>query len=934
MQKVFNAKLITVLVITVLCVFLTLPTFQYFMLVGRMGDNPSPELKAQHDEMLRGSRVIKLGLDLRGGADFLLALDLDRLTRRQLERDTEALRIALLRTGADVTVRPVAEPGAEPAVSVTVNNSADTDNVRGVLEAMIGRDVELEFRGQSLERALAAGPVMLHLRPQFVQSSTAAAMEGALKVVRRRVDEFGLTQPIVTPADADRIRVQIPGETNPAQIRDNLLKTAQLEFRLLHEDHDNIVVQFVEGGRAGIIPGVGSGPVRNDLLEEVPSPSTPGVMIKTLKKTIPGLPDGYVLRLGPHNVINPATGLLDKERSRDNIVYVVRSSAPLTGENLRRAAAITDLQDINDPIKVSIEFDARGAAEFARITEEAVGKRFAILLDDVVYSAPRINEPILGGRAQISGGFTQTEARDLATVLRAGALPAPLRIIEENLVGASLGADSIRDSGKALIIGGVLIIALMITVYAFCGVISVFAMALNVLLIMAILSLMGATLTLSGIGGILLTMGMAVDANILIYERLREELASGKPLRAAINAAFDRAFSVIFDANLTSMLPALVLVLFEVVDGSVKGFWTALAIGLVANLYTGIVVTRALIEAWYAKTRTLNVGKLRFLQGVNIDWMRYRVVGIAFSGSLTVASIGYLVVAGPSFGVDFTGGVLSTVEIKGTTNADQAKLRDLFDDEFHDVKVIKVINKEQWQITLPQTPNPTTKQVPTLEQIKERVAAAMANYDKPAQVLSSQSIDPAIGKEFKVVAISSVIVACLIILTYLAFRFQWIFGAGAVLALLHDIFLSLGVFKMLGHTLTLDIVSGLLIILGYSVNDTIVVFDRIREKMQDRLSASLKDVINAGINETLGRTVLTSGSTFIAVGTMYLFGGSGLSDFALILLLGIFFGTYSSIFIASGLVYLELERTGRTTVIAARKAVARVAVPRKKQNVT
>jgi preprotein translocase SecF subunit len=275
--------------------------------------------------------------------------------------------------------------------------------------------------------------------------------------------------------------------------------------------------------------------------------------------------------------------------------------------------------------------------------------------------------------------------------------------------------------------------------------------------------------------------------------------------------------------------------------------------------------------------------------------------------------------------------VLATAEVKGTTNDDRVKILQALDVEFDDVRVIRVVNKEQWQITVPQKEDPDTGVKPTLPEIKERIDTIVGGlFPGQSEIISAQSVDPVVGNEFRTVAFASLIIVSLVILTYLAFRFQWIFGAGAVLALVHDVFLSLGLFKLLGHSLTLDIVSGLLIILGYSVNDTIVVFDRIREKMQDRLSANLADIMNAAINETLARTVLTSGTTFFAVLIMYLFGGVGLSDFALILLFGVVFGSYSSIFIASALVYLYLESRGITTVVAARKATARVAYQKTK----
>ncbi|MBI1292496.1 protein translocase subunit SecD [bacterium] len=930
MQKILNGKLIFVLVATALCLYLTFPTFRYFWVVNGMGDNPTAEQVALRNELVSQRGVIKLGLDLQGGADFLLAVDTDRLQRQKLENEAEGIRKELTRENdidASVLVEELPEGGLQ--MRVRVNEERYLDLAADTIKDYLTRHPELVAQGD-VRAGIAGEGLIIDPTEEGTDRTTREAVDAALDVIKKRVDSFGLTNPIVTRAGAERIRVQVPGETNPDRIRNSLLRTASLEFRLLHPQHSSVITEFVQGGAGGMVTGL-TGRVRQDLLEEVDSEAGNGKKVKRLKDNIANVPAGYVLRLGRYSEKDQKTGIPVPGRTFEDLVYMVASDVPLGGVNLRRATAYTDLQSLDDPVVVNIEFDREGSDAFAQITTEATDRFFAIILDDEVYSAPRINEPILGGRARISGGFSQVEARDLSNVLKAGALPAPLKVIEENTIGASLGADSIRDSGRAIVIGGVIIIILMVAIYATCGVVSVLAMALNVLLILAVLSLMGATLTLSGIGGILLTMGMAVDANILIYERLREEIHSGKPLRAAINAAFDRAGTVILDSNITSILPALVLVLFEVVDGSMKGFWTAMAIGLIANLYTGIVVTRALIEAWFAKYKTVSVGTFRLLDGVKINWMSYRKLGFAFSGGLTAICVAYLVISGPSFGIDFTGGVLATAEIKETTSADRGKLVEELSKEFTDVRVIRVVNKDQWQITVPQIADKKTGEVPTLQTISDKVDVAVTKlFPGTGSIASVQSVDPTVGGEFKVVAFASLIIVSIVILGYLALRFQWIFGAGAVLALVHDVFLSMGVFKLMGHSLTLDIVSALLIILGYSVNDTIVVFDRVREKMQDRLSAHLDEIINAAINETLSRTLLTSGTTFAAVLIMYLFGGVGLSDFALILLLGVGFGTYSSIFIASVLVYMYLESKGITTVVAARKATARVAYQKTK----
>ncbi|MEO8377889.1 MAG: protein translocase subunit SecF, partial [Candidatus Sumerlaeota bacterium] len=353
-----------------------------------------------------------------------------------------------------------------------------------------------------------------------------------------------------------------------------------------------------------------------------------------------------------------------------------------------------------------------------------------------------------------------------------------------------------------------------------------------------------------------------------------------------------------------------------------KGFWLAISIGLIANMYTGIVVSRAMIEAYYNKFKTISTGTFQLLHGVKINWMSYRKIGMAVTIAITLVSTGVVAVKGFGFGVDFTGGVLANVQVNKPTS--QAELLKIFSD-YPDTRVIKVVNKPQWQVTVPLIRNQQTGKAPTLDEIRTSVIQKIDNaYGKEGQVLSTSAVDAFVGGEFKLVALLSLLVTCTVILSFLALRFQWIFGAGAVLALVHDVFLSVGIFRLLGHSITLDVISALLIVLGYSVNDTIVVFDRIREDMQKRQTASIADVINMAINETLSRTMLTSISTLLAISVMYFFGGAGLTDFALILLLGVAFGTYSSVFVASALVYVYLEKKGHTTVFALKKATARV----------
>ncbi len=887
MNNIFSGRLIFVIVVTVLSLFLTWPTAQYFALLGTMSTPPTPEQEQRKLEMLKGRSMIKLGLDLQGGADMLLEVNTSALTRRAMQRAQESLRREFSRE--DISAQIAYN---EDTNVITVQLDNPTEDSRIAADILSDTEFRETLTPDDLNN-LATGILTLRPREERALEDRQAAVEAALRTVRRRVDEFGLTQPNVALQPPNRIRVQIPGETDTGRIADNLRRAANLEFRMLHPDHDSLVRQFIKPGTEVY----GTGVIKDEFLEKWVDEVT-GEERSRIVDNVPGVPAGYRLFLGTERRTS-AAGQVQEAR---NLVYILRDAPDVTGENLRRAVQIVDPGNFEaeSPHMVSLEFDLIGTERFAEITTDNVGGRFAIMLDGIVFSAPVINEPILYGRAQISGSFTQEEARDLSLVLKAGALPAPLEIVEQNTIGASLGEDSVKASGYALMLAGILLTIFMIFVYRTAGVMAILAMMLNVLLIMAILSMMDATLTLSGIGGILLTMGMAVDANVLIYERLREELALGKPIKAAISTAFDKAFSVIVDSNITSLLPALVLVLFEVVDGSVRGFWVALAIGLIANIYTGLTVTRALVETWVTKYKNISLGNFRPFTHSNIDFVKPKRVTVGISAALMIVAIVFMGFNGVNPGIDFTGGVLKTVRVsdESITRADLASAL-AGNEEVSDARVVQIVSDTSlFQITAASHGSDMSA-----AETQDLVAGLLKeSFGDRVTIESSQSIDPAVGKEFQVTAFWTLFVASLIILAYIALRFEWAFGAAAVVALMHDLILSLGLFLFMGRSMTLDIASALLITLGYSVNNTIVIFDRIRENREEMHGRSMNDIVNTSVNQTLTRTLFTSATTALAVLCMLFFGGAGLNDFALILMFGLIFGTYSSIFVSSALV--------------------------------
>jgi protein-export membrane protein SecD len=749
MNNIFSGRVIFVLCVTALSLFLVWPTAHYFSVLSTMSTPPTEAEMARKQELLKSRSMIKLGLDLQGGADMLLEVNTAALSRRSMQRAQESLRREFSRE--DIAANIVLDE-ATNTLQVTLENPTEDANIAA--DVLLDREFRDTLTPDDINN-LSTGMVTLSAAEASAAEDRQAAVDAALRTVRRRVDEFGLTQPNVALQPPNRIRVQIPGETDTGRIADNLRRAANLEFRLLHPDHDTLVRQFIQPGTEVY----GTGVIRDEFADKLIDPVS-GDETVTIKSTVPGVPPGYGLFLG----VERRTGAAGQVEETRNLVYILRDTPDVTGDNLRRAVQIVDPSNFEaeSPHMVSLEFDLVGTERFAEITTDNVGGRFAIMLDGIVFSAPSIREPILYGRAQISGSFSQEEARDLSLVLKAGALPAPLVIVEQNTIGASLGEDSVRSSGYALIIAGILLTIFMVYVYRTAGVIAVLAMLLNVLLILAILSMMDATLTLSGIGGILLTMGMAVDANVLIYERLREELATGKPIKAAISTAFDKAFSVILDSNITSLLPALVLVLFEVVDGSVRGFWVALAIGLIANIYTGMTVTRALVDTWVIRYKKLNMGSFRPFTNAAFDFMKVKRITVGFSAALVVLGISFMVYNGLNPGIDFTGGVLKTVRVSDDSVGRVDLVNALASDgTISDVRVVQVLSDTSlFQITAA-----SYGADKSLQETQDHVDAVLTSaFGGRVSIESSQGIDSSVGKEFQTTAFLTLLVASLIIL--------------------------------------------------------------------------------------------------------------------------------------------------------------------------
>jgi SecD/SecF fusion protein len=662
----------------------------------------------------------------------------------------------------------------------------------------------------------------------------------ALEVIRNRIDQFGVREPQIVQQGEDEIVVQLPGVTDRDRALDLIGKTALLEFKLVARDPDR------------------------------------------LKQALDGnVPEGYELR-----------------RSKDDgEPLLLEKQSVLTGDSLTDAGVRFDQSQFNEPI-VTLKFSAEGAKKFADLTAANVGRRLAIVLDGEVQTAPNIKEAIPSGEAVITGRFSVEKAQDTALILRVGALPAPMRVEEERTIGPLLGQDSINKGFMASLIGCIAVFVFMAVYYLLAGLVANVALGLNLLMIMGGLGMLpalfnvSATLTLPGIAGLALSLGMAVDANVLINERIREELAAGRKLRQAIANGYDKAFSAIFDSNVTTLFAALWLFVFG--TGPIKGFAVTLTIGLIASMFTAIVVTRVIFEL------LLHFGilkdKLPMLQLIkqpHLDYIGKRKFFYAVSLIVIITGLVFFFKRGQqAYGIDFSGGQLQEYSFKTVPNVDRVRevtkelgLADATIQQFKD--------------------NPHAVLIRTKEDKSEALTTKLktAFPSEDIQILRIERVGPVAGKHLKDKAILALLWSLIGILVYVAIRFKhWNFGLAGVIAIFHDVLVALGFLAITGRPIDLLSVTAFLTIAGYSINDTIVIYDRVRENLRLNRKLGLAEVINLSVNQTMSRTLLTSGVTLLVVISFMIFGGEILSNFAFTLFVGFISGVYSTVFIASPLV--------------------------------
>jgi SecD/SecF fusion protein len=631
---------------------------------------------------------------------------------------------------------------------------------------------------------------------------------------------------------------------------------------------------------------------------------------------------GQTAKLTFHMLVAGATTArpgVDMLPGPDGQIYPIEERIAVSGDRLTDARAGFDQQ--NQPV-VTFRFDNLGARQFGDITRANVGKPFAIVLDGKVLSAPVIREPIIGGSGQISGGFTVQQTSDLAALLRAGALPAPLTVIEERTVGADLGADAIEMGITTGLIGFGLVIAFMFVLYGRWGLLANLALALNVALTFGALSFLGATLTLAGIAGIVLGIGLAVDANVLINERIREETRKGARAVVALDAGFNRAYSTIVDSNLTALIATLLL--FGFGSGPVRGFAVTMALGIGISMFTAVSIVRVLMTAIVNrfKLKALRIEPLfgmKFIpEGTKYKFMNARHFGIAFSAVLSIASIALFVYPGLNYGVDFRGGIQMEVVTSGP--ADLARMRSSLEGlDLGEIALQEYGDASRVLVRAERQPGGEEAQSTAVEKIRQ----AVTTLDSGTSIERTEVVGPKVSGELAYAGVLSVVLASFAMLLYIWFRFEWPFAVGAIATLMLDVTKCVGFFALMGLDFNLTAIAALLTLIGYSVNDKVVVYDRMRENMRLYKALPFREMIDKSINETLARSLYTSITAFLALLPMAVWGGSAVESFAVPMVFGIIIAASSSVFIAAPiLLFLGDWRKRRRAALPAEPAMA------------
>lgn len=916
------------------------------------------------------NREINFGLDLKGGMNLILEVKVADIVRAlsnysQDENFLKAVRLAEEREKN--SMRNFVELFGEAFQEVAPNGSLSA----------IFNTVELRERvkyDSSNEEVLTV-----------LREESRSAIDNAFNIIRTRIDRFGVTQPNVQRLQKDgQILIELPGITEPERVRKLLQGTASLEFWETYDNQEvyqsllqaNEVVARLEASKA--TPVVAEAEAETDtvvaegeelsLLEDLESEVDSAV--QTVGKSLftylqpSGRPTGPVVgvvasrdtaKVNSYFQLDQVRALLPRDLRlmwtikpipADELQYwianpetkadyyqliAIRSTshdgrAPLEGDAVSNARTATSN---TGAFEVSMSMNAEGAKIWARLTKANIEKSIAVVLDGYVYSFPTVQNEIKGGQSSITGNFTPEEAKDLATILNSGKLPAPARIVEDTVVGPSLGKEAVDAGLRSFIWAFIVVLIYMILYYGFkAGVVADIALIANMFFVMGVLAAFNAVLTLPGIAGIVLTIGMSVDANVLIYERIREELRSGKGLRLAISDGYKNAFSAIIDANVTTFLTGLILFLFG--TGPIKGFATTLMIGIATSFFSAIFITRLIYETLLNSKIDINFStKLteKLFQNAHIAFLEKRKLFFIISGVIFLVSVASLSTRGLKQGIDFTGGrtyVIRFDEPKSATDI-QSSLLAAFEGANTEVKTFGGANQiriaTNYMVDNTEESADGVVQNALYEGLKTFTGTDVTKETFYSDYLmSSQKVGPTIASDIRNKAGLAIFFSLVVIFLYILARFRnWEFGLGALGALVHDVVIVLGVFSLtysiMPFAMEIDqaFIAAILTVIGYSINDTVVVFDRIREYRGLYPKRNQLEVFDLAINSTISRTINTSMTTLVVLIVIFLFGSEVIRGFVFALIIGIFVGTYSSIFIASPIAYNFMRKKLKAT---------------------
>ena len=911
------------------------------------------------------TKEINLGLDLKGGMNVVLEISVEDIVRALSNYSTDKTFNEAIASAKQKQLGG----SNEDFITLFVRSFEELDpNAR--LAGVFGT-VELKDRINFNSTNADVQKVL--------ETETNSAIDNAFNVLRNRIDRFGVVQPNISHLQPrGRILVELPGVKDPERVRDLLQGTANLEFWETYENPEVIgflmqandylrsimptdaIAAAIDSVAEGTVEGAAQDTTaagEKSLLDMVSSDTTAATEASSLEEFTRQNPLFGLLRPNvspegqaePSSIVGFAAGK-DTARVNDylamnqikslfprelkfywsqnphkwdptNTLYELHAikittrdgRAPLTGDVVTAARPSTGVT--GSDIKVDFSMNAEGAKIWQRMTRDNIGRCIAVVLDDYVRSYPRVQNEIAGGNTEITGDFTLEEAEDLANILKSGKMPAPARIIQDTVVGPSLGKEAINSGMKSFVIAFIIVLIYMVFYYSrSAGTVADIAMTINLFFMMGVLVSLNAVLTLPGIAGIVLTIGMSVDANVLIFERIKEELRGGKGVKQAIADGYKGASSAIIDSNLTTLLTGVILYYFG--TGPIKGFASTLVIGIITSLFSAVLVSRLIYE-WLLK-RNVHLKfsapyTENFLENMHIDFVRLRKYGYIFSISLSILAVITLATKGLSQGIDFTGGRTYVVRFEQPVNT--VEIANLLSDELEGDPVVVTFGSEnQVKISTKYKVNDPAASTEVNGLLYTGLKELIPGVDQQTfindYIVSSEAVGPTIAKDQSAKAVWAILLALVGMFLYIFIRFRkWQYGLGSIAALAHDVLIVLGLYSILQGVMpfSMDIdqsfIAAILTVVGYSINDTVVIFDRIREYLPLYRKRSKREVYNMALNSTLARTLNTGMATIFVLIVIFIFGGEVIRGFIFALLFGIVFGTYSSLFVSTPVLY-------------------------------